>query len=195
MTEYDLYPSFLKVDYTTAFGVHVHVIPTRAWNPVSVSGALGSYENWDGTPRDAEDMIGDLVAKMAPIHKDDTLISLVTIFNKSSTTAPAIPVASKALAVAGTSALTTHAKAITAQFNFRTVNFHPVKLVFLDVPHPATDFLKENLATTSVANAALALEFMSSANAWSGRDNTAPNTLISVTWNINQELRKQYKMA
>jgi len=31
--------------------------------------------------------------------------------------------------------------------------------------------------------------------AWSGRDNTQIASEVSITWNLNQQLRKQYKMA
>jgi hypothetical protein len=195
MTEYDLYPSFIQIDYTTVFGAHVHIIPTRAWNNVSLTGSMGSFTDWLGATRDAEDMIDDLVTAMKGIHKDDTTINLATIFNKASVDAPSIPVATKAIGVAGTSTLTTHAKAISAQLNFRTDNFHPMKLVFLDVPHPATDFNKETYASTPSYVKDIADQIRADQNAWAGRDNEQPSVLISVTWNINQALRKQYHMA
>lgn len=195
MTEYDLYPSFVQIDYTSVWGAHVHIIPTTAWNPVPVSGTMGSFPDWTDTPRDAEDMIDDLIAKMLPIHKDDTTITLATIFNKDSVTSPSIPVASKAIGAVGTSGLTTHAKAISAQLNFRTDAFHPMKLVFLDVPHSGGDFNKETYASTPAAVQDIADEISLAGNAWAGRDGHRPITLISVTWNINQALRKQYHMA
>jgi hypothetical protein len=195
MTEFDIGPSFLFLNYTTIFGQHSHIVPTRAWNPVPLTGTMGSYTNWAGATRDGEDMIDDLVAKMAPLHKNDTTYTLATIYNKPTIDGPSIPVASKALAVVGTSGLTTHAKAIQAIFSFRTDAFHPAKLTFLDVPHPATDFLKENSTTVSAEGLSLAQEFMLDQNAWSGRDGQQPSVLVSVTWNLNQALRKQYGMG
>lgn len=195
MTEYSLDPAFVRIDYTSVFGAHVHIIPTKAWIPTSLTGTMGSYLDWTGTPTDAEDMIDALVAQFAAIHKDDTTYTLATIYTKAGVDAPSLPVATKALAVAGTSALTTHAKAIQAIFNLRTAGIQPMKLVFLDVPHAATDFLKETPFTFSAAQNAIFSEIESNANAWSGRDNTQAITAVSVTWDINKSLRKRYGMA
>lgn len=195
MTEYSLSPAFVRLDYVSVWGPHVHLIPTKEWLPTSLTGAMGSYVNWLGTPIDAEEMIDNLVAVFAALHKDDTNYTLATIYTKADDDAPSIPVATKALAVAGSSALTTHAKAIQATMNMRTTGVQPVKLVFLDVPHSAGDFIKETPFTFSVYEEAIFTEFMSTSNAWAGRDNTVPAAAISVTWNINQSLRKRYGMA
>lgn len=195
MTEYSLDPAFIRLDYVSVWGPHVHLIPTKEWLPTSLTGAMGSYVNWLGTPIDGEEMIDNLVAVFAGLHKDNTNYTLATVYTKDGVDAPAIPVATKALAVAGTSILTTHAKAIQATMNMRTAGVQPVKLVFLDVPHSAGDFDKETPFTFSVIEEAIFSEFMSSSNAWAGRDNTIPAAAISVTWNINQSLRKRYGMA
>jgi len=195
MTEYSLDPAFVRLDYVSVWGPHVHLIPTKEWLPTSISGTMGSYVDWTSTPVDAEAMIDDLVAAFAPIHKDNTNYTLATIYTKDGVDAPAIPVATKALSVAGSSALTTHAKAIQATFNMRTLGVQPFKLVFLDVPHSGGDFDKETPFTFSAAEIAIFAEVMNPARAWAGRDNTQGAAAISVTWNINQSLRKRYGMA
>lgn len=195
MTEYGLEPAFIKLDYATVFGAHTHLILTRAWNSVSVSGDLGSYTNWLGIDIDAEAMIDALVATMAPFHKDDTTITQATIFTKADEASPSLPVAAKALTTVGTSGLTTHAKAVQKTMNFRSTGIQPAKLVFLDVPHTGGDFLKEYPASWGADDLALLAVFGSDDWAWAARDNTQIASAVSITWNLNQQLRKQYKMA
>jgi len=156
---------------------------------------MGSYLAWNDTPVDAEDMIDDLAALMAPFHKDDTSINQATIYTKADEDSPSLPVASKSMAVAGTSSLNTHAKAIQKIMNMRSVGIQPVKLVFLDVPHSALDFNKEYPADWTAADNALFNNFSAISNAWAARDNTRPSGKVSITWDINKSLRKRYKMA
>jgi len=195
MTEFGLEPAFVKIDYATVFGAHTHLICTKEWLPTSITGTMGSYVNWNSVPVDAEAMIDALVAEMAPFHKDDTTITQATIFTKADEDSPSLPRAAKALTVAGTSALTTHAKAIQKTMNFRTTGIQAAKLVFLDVPHGSTDFLKEYPATWGADDITMFDVFSDGDWAWSGRDNTQIASEVSITWNLNQQLRKQYKMA
>jgi hypothetical protein len=195
MTEYGLEPAFVKLDYATVFGAHTHLICTTDWIPTNLSGVMGSYLGHTGLPVDAEAMIDDLCAAMAYIHKDDTTITQATIFTKADEDSPAIPRASKALAVAGTSGLTTHAKAIQKTMNFRSAGIQAAKLVFLDVPHSALDFNKEYPIDWTADDLALFGELSLATNAWTARDNTVITSPVSITWNLNQQLRKQYKMA
>lgn len=193
--EFGIEPAFGRVDYTTIFGAHTHLILTRAWIPTSLTGTLGSYLDWTGAPVDAEAMWDSLLNAMLPFHKDDTTINQLTIYTKADELSPSLPVASKAYALAGTSILTTHAKAIQKVMNFRTVGIQPAKLVFLDVPHSAGDFNKELPAGWSAADLALLAVFDDTANAFAGRDNTRVNSPVSITWDLNKSLRKRYKMA
>jgi len=195
MTPNGIEPAYLVLDYTSVFGAHSHVIPLREWIPTSLTGTMGSFLDWTGAPVDAEFMIDTLVDTFAPLHKDDTSYNLATIYKKLLVTDPSLPVASKALAVAGTSVLTTHAKAIQATINMRSVGVLPVKLVFLDVPHSAADFLKVPASGFDSIITDIVTEFSHVNRAWAARDNTRPASGISVTWNLNQKLRKSYGMA
>jgi hypothetical protein len=195
MPEYDVGPTFLQLNYTSAYSAHSHTIPCREWNPVAITGDMGSFTNWNGAPRDAEAMIDDLIDDLKVLHVPGSTYTLATIFTKPTPTAPSIPVASKALAVVGTNALTTHDKAVQSTISMRTLLFHPVKLVFLDVPHDGTNFDKQNISTAGASYVAVYNEFRADDNAFCGRDGSQPGSLISITWNINQALRKQYDMG
>lgn len=195
VTEFGLSPAFGRVDYTTGFGAHSHLICTREWNPVGSGGALGSYEPWAGGVVDAESMWDDFINAMAAMHQSTTTINLLTLFTKADESSPSLPVASKAYSVAGTGVAAVHTRAIQKTFNFRTAGIHPAKLVFLDVPHDVTDFNKQFPSSWSADDNTLFTQFAASINAFAGRDNTQIASPVSITWNLNQQLRKQYGMA
>lgn len=195
MPEYDVGPTFVQLDYVSPFGAHSHQIPAREWNSVPITGDMGSFTAWNGTPRDAEAMIDEFLLNIKALHRPGSSYTLATIFTKPTPTAPSIPVASKALAVVGTNTLTTHSKAIQSIMSMRTTLFHPVKLVFLDVPHDEGEFDKQNIGNMGASYVAVFDDFSSDENAWCGRDGAQPQTCISLTWNLNQALRKQYAMA
>lgn len=195
MPEYDPGPTFIQLDYTSTYAPHSHQFPAREWNSVPITGGMGSFTNWNGAPRDAEAMIDDLVDDLKELHIPSTTYTLATIFTKPTPDAPSIPVASKALAVVGVSPLVTHSKAIQSTMSMRTTLFHPSKIVLLDVPHDATNFDKQNIGTAGAQYVAVFNQFSGDDNAWCGRDGAQPDTMISLTWNINQALRKQYGMA
>jgi hypothetical protein len=195
MTEYGLEPAFVKIEYTTGFGAHSHLICTREWNPVGVGGAMGSYTNWLGGNSDAEQMLDDLVAEMAHQHQNTTTINQATIFTKADEVSPSLPRAVKAYTTAGTGTAAVHTRAIQKTFNFRTVGIHAAKMVFLDVPHDVTDFNKQFPSSWSANDLALFALLNDDLNGWAGRDNTKIVSEVSITWNLNQQLRKQYGMA
>jgi len=195
MTEYGLQPSYIKLNYSTPFGDHSETIPTLEWLPTSITGNMGSYVNWASTPIDAEAMIDDFVVVAKPFLSSDYTYDLATIFNFDGTANKFLPVAIKALAVAGTGLTAPPRKAVSQTFNLRTTAGNPFKLVFLDAPLGSTDFDKQTLLTFSAAALALVAEVEDTANAWSGRDNARPNAAISVTYDLNDALRRQYRMV
>jgi hypothetical protein len=140
-------------------------------------------------------MIDALVAAMADMHQNTTTMNLATIFTKADEASPAVPVASKGLAVVGTLGSAVHTRAIQKTFNFRTEGIHPAKIVFLDVPHDVTDFNKQFPVSWVTSELALFTTFAGNEWAWAGRDNTQVLSAVSITWNLNQQLRKQYGMA
>jgi hypothetical protein len=195
MAEFDDGPTVIQLDYVSQFGPHSQRFHAVEWNPVPVTGGMGSFLDWNGVPRDAEDMIGDMVALLKELHIPETTYTLATIFSVPAPGAPLIPVASKALAVVGTSPLVEHSKAIQSTMSMRSSLFHAAKIVNLDVPHDATEFDKQNIGTMGTAYLSVFDEYAADGNAWCAKDGAQVITCISLTWNINQALRKQYGMA
>lgn len=194
MTEYGLEPAYGKLSYHSPYGSHSALIPTLAWLPSNITGQLGSYVAWDSVPRDGEDMWDTLIALLAPFHDPTTTYDLLQIFTKADENAPAIERVAKSLAVAGTSAAGGVRQAVQATFNFKTTGAQPLKLVFLDAPHGSGQFVKQTFATFNADALALFGELTSTASAWAGRDNTRPQSFLSVTYDLNDKLRKRYGM-
>ena len=195
MTEYGLEPAYAKVDYSSAFGAHSHLICTREWNSVGVGGDLGSYEAWNGDDVDAEDMWDGFVTVLAAQHLSTTTINQVTLFTKADEDSPSLPVASKAYTTVGLITPPLISRAVSKTLNFRSAGIHAAKIVILDAPHNNTDFNKEFPADWVTADFDM-LEILSATNyAFAARDNTRIVSAVSITWNLNQQLRKQYGMA
>ncbi len=194
MTEYGKEPSYGVLNYSTPFGQHSQTILTKQWLSPSISGVLGSYENWNIVPVDAEAMWDALIVTLKPFLSSDYSYDLLTIFNFDTGINKFIPVTGKVLAVAGTGTTDTPRKAVQQTINMRSAGGQPVKLVFLDAPIGAIDFDKQFASSFSSAALALLAEFSDPDNAWSARDNTRPSTGLSATYDLNDALRKQYRM-
>ncbi len=197
MTPNSLSPSSLIIDYHTLFGAHKMTIPTLQWLPVNVgAGVLGSYVAHDGfTTVEADNMVTTLCNDLAPFVNSTTVFDLVTIYNQATSTSDNIPARSLALGIAGTLGATTLAEAVSATFNFKTVDNGDVKLVLLDIPLGGTGFRAIHPAAFGADVLALEVEFTADDRAWSGRDDTRPSVLRKITWDLNDKLQKSYKMS
>jgi hypothetical protein len=195
MTEYGLQPSYIRVDYHSAYGPHSHTLPTLQWLPTSITGAMGSYVGWGSVPLDAEDMIDGLIALAKTQLPPSSEYDVATVFNYDSGAERFVPVATKSLAVAGTSGTGSPNKAVSFTMNLRTTGGSTMKMVFLDIVHTGLEFNKIGPGAFS-ANQLLIADYLGDIdNAFSGRDNTRPTAIISGTFDLNDALRKQYRMV
>jgi hypothetical protein len=194
MTEYGLQPSYVRLDYHSAYGPHSQTIPTKQWLPTSITGAMGSYVGWGSVPIDAEDMIDGYVAVAKKMLLPSSQYDLATVFNWDAGADRFIPVASKSIGVAGTSGTGSPNKAVSFTMNLRTDGGQPMKLVWLDYAHVAAEFNKITAGSFSADQLAIADYVADIDNAFSGRDNTRPGAIVSGTFDLNDALRKQYRM-
>ena len=192
MAPNSLSPASVVIDYHSAYGVHKMTIPTRDWNPVPLTGALGSYQAWDATTRDGETMVNELVDALAPFVPASTHFDKATTYQQATPTSPNIPRGSVALTQVGTSALTNPSAAVSITFIFKTLANGIAKLMVLDAPFGST-WLSPILPSGFGADI-LALEaaFRDSGNAWSGRDDTQPDYCTKVTFDVNDKLQRMY---
>lgn len=194
MTVYDLYPAYFLIDYHSTFGAHKAIIPTRAWNPVSITGILGSYEGWDTTPVDAEVMIDSFVTDLLPFHHTTTEFDAVTIYTIAAPGDPAIPRTGKALTDTGSSTSTLQRKAVTQTWVFRDTGWNIFKLVLMDTPI-GIDFDKVTDLTSNVPAQNLRDIVINPSNAFQSRANLRPDQFRNIVYDLNDKLRKVYGMA
>lgn len=194
MTEYGLQPSYIRLDYSSSYGPHSQTIPTVQWLPTPITGDMGSFVNWNTVPVDAEDMIDTLVAEAKTLLPTTTTYNLATIFNWDTGAEKFFPVATKALAVAGTVTPANVNKAVSFTLNMRTIGGQPFKMVFLDYVLTGAEFNKILPISFAAGMVDVAAILSSQDWGWSGRDNTRPAIPVSGTFDLNNALRKQYRM-
>jgi hypothetical protein len=186
-----LSPASVVIDYHSAYAPHKMTIPTKEWFPTSISGTLGSYEDWNGNPRDAEEMVTDLIDFLKVFMKTNAAFDAITIYTQADADASNIPRRSKAIAVAGTAA-TGNEAAVTRTWNFKTVENGTAKITLLDSPIPATWFNRILAADFNGDEFAVVNEIELSANAWSGRDDARAEVCHAITFDLNDKLQKMY---
>jgi hypothetical protein len=122
-----------------------------------------------------------------------TVWDLATVFTQAAPTGPAYPQASYVPTQVGVSAGGNPSKATEITYIMRTTNFGIVKMVMLDVP-VNINFESKLPGAFSAADNAFLDTFGDQSNAWAGQDGFKPNTAVKITYNLNQKLRKEYRM-
>jgi hypothetical protein len=194
MTPNSLSPSFGVVDYVTPYGTHKATVPTRLFEPLRGTGGYGGYLAHDGiTDVDALAMWTDLFTDIAAFAKTTTTFNNVIIYQKASALAPSVPVETIPLNIAGASVSTAQDKATQKQWNFRTGLFGIFKLLLLDLP--VGNFEKIYPAGWSSGDNSIFGALSDNTKAWQGRDGAIVINAISITFKLNDKLRKEYGMA
>lgn len=191
MAPNSLSPASLVIDYHSAYAPHKMTIPTSEWFPTSITGSLGSYLGWNGSPVDAEVMALALIAKLKVFMKTNAAFDNITIYTMATATSPNIPRASLAISVAGVAAGGDEA-AVTRTWNFKTGPNGNMKIELMDTPMPATWLNRRLPASFNADETAIPTEIQASANAWSGRDDAQPITCRSITIDVNDKLQRMY---
>jgi hypothetical protein len=195
MTPHSLSPAFVRFDYVSRWAAHAALLGTKEWLPTSITGTMGSYVNWNAVPIDAEDMIDNITVGYGLQFPSTTTMVLATIYTQASAHAPALPVASKVLSVAGTNAVGGPDKATQVTLNMRSTGINPAKIVLLDVPVGTSNFDKVFPGSFPAGVQAIWTSLHSTNWAWSARDDTRILTAISMTITLNERLRREYRQA
>lgn len=193
MAPHSLSPAWVRLDYHSIYGSHVQLITTVAWIPTSVTGTMGSYLAWSGSPVDAEVMIDAMVDKLADLHVVSTSFDLATIYTQATPTSPSFIQRQKSLAVPGTAGAVGPAMAIQSTLNMRTTLAGPFKLDLLDASALNLQMTKIRSLGFPPAVNALVAEATAFSNGWAGRDDSRPNIALSWTMTENNALRRRYK--
>lgn len=194
MAPNSLYPAYCQISYHSDFGTHGMTLPTSEWSPVPLSGDLGSFVGWNGTPIDGEVMVAALFNKIKVAFSANVTFDTATMYTLDTPTSPARPRKATALAITGTNATTNWYKAVQHNWMFRDSEYAQSKLTFLDCPigsgwDPTSDISGSAALTDIVA------QWTGLGNAWSSRNGLRPSDFIKITYTLNDKLRKEYGMT
>jgi len=187
-----LSPASIVISYHSAYGAHKMTIPTKEWFPTDLTGTLGSYEAWDLTSVDAEAMVTDMCTVLGKFFPATVTFDEATVYTQATPTSPNIPQRTATLSIDGVSVSTLPSAACSNTFNFKTLANGDAKLVLLDCPF-GSGWLAPVLPSgfTGDVNDVIG-EFCGLGNAWSGRDDSRPNILRKITFDVNDKLQKLY---
>lgn len=182
-------PCWTRINYHGASAPHTMTLPTKVWSP---GVGVGTFATWGGTPKAADDMIEELVTEMLPFFNSDTVFDNWTVFTQLTPDDPIVPnVSGSFTGMVGTNVGGSWAAAVEMIIIARTDGFGLAKLTLLDACSE-NDF--NPILTPTGDLATLFDEWKSDTNGWSGRDNTPPLNFLKATVNLNQQLRKEYRM-
>jgi hypothetical protein len=192
---YSLYPAFVRVLYSTAYGIHTMTLPTNEWSPGDITSPSGYFASWAaGTPRAAEDMITDLLDVLAPFVSTLVNFGRYTIYTMEDPTAFQLPRYTAAIDVDGTATANALDESCQLTFHWKTTEFNDSKITLLDSTRLDTfNKILNPLDFTDVP--ALNTVWTDEGNAWRGRDGARPAAISTITCDINDRLRRARRDA
>lgn len=194
MARYSLYPAFIQLQYHSLRARHIALLPTRTWNELGGTRGAGGYVAWDGSNRDALDMIEDYTDDMALLMPDSSVIDGWIIFAYPDVDADPLPRAAGTLAVAGADTTPGWTPAVQFTYTYFDRSFFPVKNVILDAASNG-DFSRTPASGMTSTEIQLPGGFSSDTNAWSSRAGEQPFVIRNLTRTLNRKLRKQYGLT
>lgn len=194
MTPGTLSPAYVVLNYHSAYGQHKATLGTKEWYPTSLTGHLGSYENWNGIPCDAEAMIQEYADNMMAFYPTTAGTDSAEIWTKDTPTSPAYPRIAYTITSPGTDATAGWSKASQAQWILRGTDFSIMKLVFLDyINHGNWDALTDLSGSVPAQDVVGAV--VSDNWAWMTRKDAQPISFVKITYKLNDKLREEYGMT
>lgn len=185
-----LYPSFVRIHWTSAYAPHVLTMPTRQWT--GVAGTPGQYEAWDASTIAADVMIEALVTAMLPNNLATTTFVSYEIFDVPVIDEPPVwKYAAFLTAQVGTLVNTGWAKAVQYTMSFKCSDGNLLRVVNLDTP---VSNVWGNVVGLSARDTDIATEILAPTNAWQGRQGAQPIAFSNITISLNKRLRRKYDM-
>lgn len=182
-------PYFIRIKYHYILGPHTMQIPTNVWSPDS---GVGTFADWSSGAIAADTMIENLVTTFLPFFDGNTTFDNWVVYKQLTPTDEPTPEVGQGFSgMVGTAADGKWSAAVENIITARTTNFGIAKLDFLDADS------HNNFNPIIVANSdisALMDEWSSLTNGWRGRDNGRVDVFLKMTVNLNQKLRKTYRL-
>ena len=194
MTLHSRSPAFVILDYHTPYAPHKQQFCLTDWFPISSGHDMGTCTAHDASSVDLKTMIDNLLGNMASFALPDTVWDLATVYTQAAAVGPAFPQANYVPTQVGVSLGGAPRKATETTFVMRTTGFNIAKMVLLDVP-VNTNFDQILPGSFSTQDIDFVTEIGLPSNAWCGQDGNRISSAIRKTFNLNQKLRKEYRMA
>lgn len=194
MTLNSLFPAFVRIDYSTAYGVHSMTLPTVDVEPTTPGGNIYQFIlRGAALPAQVDSAVEDFVNTIKVFWPSSTVFNSYTLFTMADPEATPQPVESNILNIAGTNAVTSYSKAVQYTWTWRTDEFGIFKLVFLDCPS-ANTFEKITSLAPASADEAVSNYVTADVTFLAGRDGGRPNTFLQIAKTLNEKLRRSYRM-
>lgn len=190
MTPHELGPYWVQINYHSADAPHTMTLPVKGWN--AGTGA-GTFDIWAGGVIAVTTMLGNWVDLLCPLFNSDTQFDNFVVYRQLlPADLPNVVASSTFVAKIGTNTDASWAQAVEKIFTARTAAFNLCKISLLDCVSgdnfaPRTTFTADE--------SALMAAWVNDNNAYCGRDNAQPQTTLKVTTNLNQALRKAYRLT
>lgn len=189
----DNYVSRVLLTYKTPFSTHIQALPTQEWNAGIGTAGKGGYLTWNGDPRDADDMIKDLVDKFCKMYNDTTTYNHYVIQSRVTINDVWLPMAESNLTKDGTGTITGWEEAVQRTYMIRDTSIQSFsRLILLDA---GTDNSFGKYTTLTSDETEIIAELTDPDNAWSSRQGYRPNAFKNLTITLNEKLRKEYKLT
>lgn len=194
MTAHSRSPAFIIVDSHSAYGLHKSQFCLTDFFPPSTGHDLGTATAHDGSNVDLITAVDDLLGVISTVYLPTTVFDLATVYTQALPVGPAYPQASYVPTQVGVSSAGGPHKATETIFVMRTTAFNIVKLVMLDTPVSAL-FDPLPVGSWGAPQTDILDEFGALNRPWCGLDGNRPDQGIKITYNLNQKLRKEYRMT
>lgn len=194
MAPNSLYPAFIRIDSTSAYGPHSMTIPSVPVEPTTVGGSIYQFIlRGAALPATVSGAVEDFVDVLKVLFPSSYTFTSWTLFTLADPEATPLPVQAGNLNVAGTHAGATWDKAVQYTITWRTDTFGIFKLVLLDAESGNVFDKITNL--TGETELEGINDYVTADVTWiAGRDGGRPNTFLQVAKTLNEKLRRSYRM-
>lgn len=186
MAIFSLYPSFIKLTYSSNSHPHVQVLPVWAqqagvlWNLRPVEGAVDQL--WTA-------FVDAYVAAVKPLFPVTAAFNGAQLWTLGSSTADPVLRAIYNIAVVGTNAQPS-TPFVEARYTYRTHKGGLLMVQLMESSHAAN--LRDAPPLVGAQDATFSASVLADTNCIFGRDGGRPLSLVSLETKVNDKLRKKY---
>lgn len=194
MAQNSLFPAFVRIDYTSAYGPHSMTIPAVPVEPTTVGGSIYQFIlRGAALPAQVDSAVEDFVDVIKGYFPATVTFIAYTLFTMADPEATPTPVESGQLNIAGTAGGTTWSKAVQNTITWRTDEFGIFKLVLLD--SISNNNFDKITAPAEGGTLEAISDYVTADVTWiAGRDGGRPNVFLQQATTLNEKLRRSYRM-